>query len=65
MAKFLSFSAADYKMEAATADIFWLSDEQWAAIEPFMSKNQPEAERRSASHLAARSCGSGILHVLT
>jgi transposase len=23
------------------ADLFWLSDEQWAVLEPFMPKNQP------------------------
>jgi transposase len=25
------------------ADLFWLSDEQWAVLEPFMPKNQPGA----------------------
>ena len=27
------------------ADLFWLSDEQWAVLEPFMPKNQPGARR--------------------
>ena len=27
------------------ADLFWLSDEQWAVMEPFMPKNQPGPER--------------------
>ncbi len=27
------------------ADLFWLSDAQWAVIEPFMPKNQPGARR--------------------
>ena len=28
------------------ADLFWLSDEQWAVIEPFMPKDQPGPERK-------------------
>jgi hypothetical protein len=27
--------------EAAMADLFWLSDEQWAVLEPFMPTNWP------------------------
>ena len=27
------------------ADLFWLSDEQWAVLEPFMPTNQPGARR--------------------
>ena len=27
------------------ADLFWLSDEQWAVLEPFMPQNQPGARR--------------------
>lgn len=27
------------------ADLFWLSDAQWAVIEPFMPRNQPGPER--------------------
>lgn len=26
-------------------DLFWLSDEQWAVMEPVMPKNQPGPER--------------------
>lgn len=42
------------------ADLFWLSDEQWAVIEPFMPKNQPGPERRDDRQII-----SGIVHVLT
>jgi transposase len=28
-------------LEAAVVDLFWLSDEQWAVLEPFMPRNQP------------------------
>ena len=42
------------------ADLFWLSDEQWAVIEPFMPKNQPGPERNDDRQVI-----SGILHVLT
>ena len=41
------------------ADLFWLSDEQWVVIEPFMPKNQPGPERRDDRQVI-----SGILHVL-
>lgn len=43
----------------AVADLFWLSDEQWAVIEPFMAKNQPGPERDDCQII------SGILHMLT
>lgn len=39
--------------------LFWLSDEQWTAIEPFMPKNQPGARR-----VDDRQVISGIIHVL-
>ena len=42
------------------ADLFWLSDEQWAVIEPFMPRNQPGPEREDDWRII-----SGILHVLT
>jgi len=41
------------------ADLFWLSDEQWAVLEPFMSRNQPDARR-----VDDRRVISGIVHVL-
>ena len=39
--------------------LFWLSDEQWAVIEPHMPKNQPGAHR-----VDDRTVISGIIHVL-
>jgi len=42
------------------ADLFWLSDEQWAVIGPFMPKDQPGPERKDDRQII-----SGILHVLT
>ena len=39
--------------------LFWLSDAQWAAIEPHLPKNQPGARR-----VDDRRVISGILHVL-
>jgi transposase len=39
--------------------LFWLSDEQWAAIEPLLPKNQPGARR-----VDDRRVISGIIHVL-
>ena len=42
------------------ADLFWLSDEQWAVMEPFMPTNQPGPERNDDRQVI-----SGILHVLT
>jgi transposase len=47
-------------MEAAMTDLFWLSDAQWAVIEPFMPRNQPGPERKEDRQVL-----SGILHVLT
>ena len=41
------------------ADLFWLSDAQWAVIEPFMPKNQPGARR-----VDDRRTISGIVHVI-
>ena len=48
------------------AELFWLSDEPWAVLEPFMPQNQPGARRvddRRVNSLA-RTFGSGIVHVL-
>ena len=42
------------------ADLFWLSDEQWPVIEPFLPQNQPGPERNDDRQVI-----SGILHVLT
>ncbi|ACA21248.1 hypothetical protein M446_7025 (plasmid) [Methylobacterium sp. 4-46] len=42
------------------ADLFWLSDAQWAVIAPFMPRNQPGPERKDDRQII-----SGILHVLT
>ncbi|WP_232632061.1 IS5-like element ISMpo7 family transposase, partial [Methylobacterium sp. Leaf118] len=39
---------------------FWLSDEQWAVIEPFLPRNQPGPERKDDRRII-----SGILHVIT
>lgn len=39
--------------------LFWLSDEQWRAIEPLLPKNQPGARR-----VDDRRVISGIIHVL-
>ena len=41
------------------ANLFWLSDEQWTAIEPHLPKNQPGARR-----VDDRRVISGIFHVL-
>ena len=41
-------------------DLFWLSDAQWAVMEPFMPRNQPGPERKEDRQVIA-----GILHVLT
>lgn len=40
-------------------DLFWLSDEAWAALEPHLPKNQPGARR-----VDDRRVISGILHIL-
>ena len=42
-----------------SADLFWLSDGQWAVLEPFMPQNQPGARR-----VDDRRVISGIVHVL-
>ena len=47
------------QMEEAMAELFWLSDEQWQAMAPFMPKNQPGAHRKDD-----RTILSGILHVI-
>ncbi|GJD39157.1 hypothetical protein OICFNHDK_1612 [Methylobacterium bullatum] len=41
------------------ADLFWLSDEPWAVIGPFMPVNQPGPERKDDRKII-----SGMLHVL-
>ncbi|MEM6616577.1 MAG: transposase [Pseudomonadota bacterium] len=41
------------------AHLFWLSDAQWAAIEPLLPKNQPGARRVDDWRV-----NSGIIHVL-
>jgi len=41
------------------ADLFWLTDEQWAVLEPFMPINQPGARR-----VDDRRVISGIIHML-
>ncbi len=38
---------------------FWLSDQQWALIEPLLPKNQPGAHRKDDRRIL-----SGIIHVL-
>jgi transposase len=43
----------------AVADLFWLSDEQWAVIGPFMPTNRPGARR-----VDDRRVISGIIHML-
>ena len=51
----LSFGVRELMMSR----VFWLSEEAWAAIEPFMPKNQPGARR-----VDNRRVISGIFHVL-
>jgi transposase len=46
-------------MEEAMRDLFWLSDEAWAALEPHLPKNQPGKPR-----VDDRRVISGILHIL-
>lgn len=41
------------------SQLFWLSDEQWAQLEPHLPKNQPGARR-----VGDRRVISGIIHVL-
>jgi transposase len=38
---------------------YWLDDQQWAAIEPLLPKNQPGARRKDDRRVL-----SGIIHVL-
>jgi transposase len=40
-------------------DLFWLSDEAWAALEPHLPHNQPGKPR-----VADRRVISGMLHIL-
>ena len=47
-------------MAAVMADLFWLSDAQWAVIAPFMPVNQPGPERKDYRMIL-----SGIVHLLT
>ena len=54
-----SDSLASVRLEGHMADRFWLSDEQWAVMEPFMPKNQPGAHR-----VDDRRTISGIMHVI-
>ncbi|EHP83387.1 hypothetical protein MetexDRAFT_6166 [Methylorubrum extorquens DSM 13060] len=44
------------------ADLFWLSDEQWAVIEPFLPRNQPGPERKDDRRIISGRGGSGKLH---
>jgi transposase len=46
-------------MEATMRDLFWLSDEAWALLEPHLLKNQPGKPR-----VDDRRVISGILHIL-
>ena len=41
------------------ADLVWLSDAQWAVMEPFMPRNRPGARRADD-----RRTISGIVHVI-
>src|SRR3954447_9427361 len=46
-------------MEEHMRDLFWLSDQAWAALEPHLLKNQP-----GKSRVDDRRVISGILHIL-
>jgi transposase len=46
-------------MEETMRDLFWLSDEAWALLEPHLPKNQPGRPR-----VDDRRVISGILHIL-
>lgn len=46
-------------VEATMSNLFWLDDEAWAAIEPYLPRNQPGARR-----VDDRRVISGILHVI-
>ncbi len=43
--KYLAGASAHCWKIGATAELFWLSDEQWAVIGPFMPTNQPGTRR--------------------
>jgi transposase len=49
----------EVRLEVMMSKLFWLSDTQWAAIEPHLPKNQPGARR-----VDDRRVISGIIHVL-
>ena len=38
------------------ADLFWLSDAQWAVIEPSLPKNQPGPSARMTGRSSPASC---------
>ncbi len=38
------------------ADLFWLSDEQWVVIEPFMPRDQPDPSGKTTGRLSPASC---------
>ena len=46
-------------MAGIVRDLFWLSDQAWAALEPHLLKNQP-----GKSRVDDRRVISGILHIL-
>jgi len=46
-------------MTGIVRDLFWLSDQAWAALEPHLLKNQPGKPR-----VDDRRVISGILHIL-
>ena len=48
-----------WSVEVQMADLFWLSDEQWASVGRLMPTNQPGARR-----VDGRRVVSGILHIL-
>ncbi len=53
------FRNGSWGMEETMRDLFWLSDEAWAALEPHLPKNQPGKPR-----VDDRRVISGILHIL-
>ncbi len=56
----IALSRLLFTAEAAMPDLFWLTDEQWAVLEPFMPQNQPGARGVNDRRLI-----SGIVHMLT
>ena len=56
----LRFRAAVCGVETAMADLFRLSDDQWAVMAPLILKDRPGQERKDDRLII-----SGILHVLT